>query len=82
MGRIKGKQFGGIGDLKKKTDFYIAHSAHEFLLSGKPSSYLLGGFSVPLEAHFLKKKSAIVYLFVYFLRFAEKMHEIKKCVKV
>ena len=48
------------------------HSAHELLLSGKPSSYPLGGFSMPLEVHFLKKKSAIVYLFVYFLRFTEK----------
>ena len=47
MGRIKGKQFGGIGDLKKKTDFYIAHSAHEFLLSGKAVQFSLGSlFSV------------------------------------
>ena len=58
------------------------HSAHEFLLSGKPSSYPLGGFSVPLEVHFLKKKSAIVYLFVYFLRFAEKSSKTKIFKKV
>ena len=64
MGGIEGKRFGGIGDLKK--DIYIVHSAHEFLLSGKPSSYPLGGFSVPLEGCFLMKKTAIVYLFVYF----------------
>ena len=80
MGGIEGKRFRGIGDLKK--DIYIVQSAHEFLLSGKPSSYPLGGFSVPLEAHLLKKKSAIVYLFVYFLRFAEKSSKTKIFKKV
>ena len=60
---------------EKATDADVARS---YRLVSHP----LGGFSVPLEAHFLKKKSAIVYLFVYFLRFSEKMHKIKKCVKV
>ena len=45
MGRIEGKQFGGIGDLKK--DICIVHSAHEFLLSGKAVQFSLGSlFSV------------------------------------
>ena len=52
------------------------------LLSGKPSSYPLGGFSAPLEGCFLTKKSAIVYLFVYFLRFYRKIAKIKICRKV
>ena len=80
MGGIEGKRFGGIGDLKK--DIYIVHSAHEFLLSGKPSSYPLGGFSVPLEGCFLMKKSAVVYLFVYFLGFCRKMAKIEIYRKV
>ena len=52
MGGIEGKRFGGIGDLKK--DIYIVHSAHEFLLSGKPSSYPLGGFSVVVYSYELR----------------------------
>ena len=48
----------------------------------KPSSYPLGGFSVPLEGCFLMKKSAFVYLFVYFFKFAAKSRKMKCCKKV
>ena len=37
VGRIEGKQFGGIGDLKKKIDFYIAHSAQTHVFSFRES---------------------------------------------
>ena len=50
MGGIEGKRFGGIGDLKK--DIYIVHSAHEFLLSGKPSGNRWAVFLRLLKAVF------------------------------
>ena len=43
MGRIKGKQFGGIGDLKKKIDFYIAHSAQTHVFSFRESRPAIAG---------------------------------------